>query len=420
MSPPRLLPLALTLSLVAAGAARASGYAGTALGTLGGPTASASAINASGQIGGRASVSSSSYHAAIWTQGNVADLGVLAGGTKSAVSALNDAGQAAGFSNLTDGSYHAVLFSAGQVIDLGEGPASFANGIDSAGRVVGVNNDQSSTAYRAFLWQNGASTDLGDLGGGAAYAYSVSAAGVVGLSTVASGVEHAFFWQGGSMQDLGTLPGDTTSWAVAINDSGQIVGNSTTASGPCHAFLWQNGTMTALPPLSGAQSVANGISPSGLVIGSSLSGNTLWTNGVPENLNAATGDLLGYCVGVNNAGMIACAGQVANANVITFLVAPVSMISLGISADKSSYTTGSTAQLSGSVTLAGAPFSGAGVSIRVATPGNGTALSVDDTLANGSFVSSFSITKRDGTGTYSVSATAQGSSAATTSFLVTK
>jgi uncharacterized membrane protein len=41
---------------------------------------------------------------------------------------------------------------------------------------------------------------------------------------------HAFLWQDGKMRDLGTRGGQT-SWAVAINNKGQIAGRSTTQTG---------------------------------------------------------------------------------------------------------------------------------------------------------------------------------------------
>src|SRR5207245_9209115 len=50
-------------------------------------------------------------------------------------------------------------------------------------------------------------------------------------------------------RNLGTLPGGRVSFAIAINDAGQVVGTSEGGSG---AFLWQNGIMTDLGTLGGA------------------------------------------------------------------------------------------------------------------------------------------------------------------------
>jgi probable HAF family extracellular repeat protein len=48
------------------------------------------------------------------------------------------------------------------------------------------------------------------------------------------------------MQDLGTVAGDSGSFALSINDKGQVVGLSNDANGNLHAFLWQHGVMTDL------------------------------------------------------------------------------------------------------------------------------------------------------------------------------
>ena len=48
--------------------------------------------------------------------------------------------------------------------------------------------------------------------------------------------------------DLGTL-GGPVSWAIAVNDKGQVLGASDTKSGKTHAFLWQDGEMRDLGSL---------------------------------------------------------------------------------------------------------------------------------------------------------------------------
>jgi uncharacterized membrane protein len=69
---------------------------------------------------------------------------------------------------------------------------------------------------------------------------------------------HAILWDHGSVEDLGTLPADQVSWALGINNQGQIVG----ASGlfdyfdpippvnnmlcPCHGVVWENGAVLFL------------------------------------------------------------------------------------------------------------------------------------------------------------------------------
>ena len=87
-------------------------------------------------------------------------------------------------------------------------------------------------------------TDLGTLGGDSSYAVRINNLGqIVGRSMIAtsSSVEHAFLWENGVMTDLGTLGGHGWSRAEGINDQGQVVGNSN-----FRAFLWDDGTMQDL------------------------------------------------------------------------------------------------------------------------------------------------------------------------------
>ena len=81
--------------------------------------------------------------------------------------------------------------------------------------------------------------DLGTLGGEASFAVAVNDRGdVAGSSQVGDGSYHAFLWTATrGMVDLGTL-GGAESFAVAINTSGRIVGESDTADATRHAFSW--------------------------------------------------------------------------------------------------------------------------------------------------------------------------------------
>ena len=69
-------------------------------------------------------------------------------------------------------------------------------------------------------------TDLGTLGGTNSYAIAINDRGqVVGYSGTDRGMTgHAFLYSDGAMTDLGTLGGAVGSWASAINDRGQVVG----------------------------------------------------------------------------------------------------------------------------------------------------------------------------------------------------
>ncbi len=84
---------------------------------------------------------------------------------------------------------------------------------------------------------------------------------------------HAFKYSNGALQDLGSLTGQNTSYsfAMSINDAGQIVGRSSTQrmNSFDHAFLYSNNTLTDLGTSEPtAQSQANSINNAGQIVGS--------------------------------------------------------------------------------------------------------------------------------------------------------
>ena len=87
------------------------------LGTLGGEESEAFAINSQGQVAGGSTTADGKYHAFFWPKENcdplkencMQDLGTLGGGSSSA-EAINDKGQIAGSSQTVDTKYHAVLW----------------------------------------------------------------------------------------------------------------------------------------------------------------------------------------------------------------------------------------------------------------------------------------------------------------------
>ena len=171
--------------------------------------------------------------------------------------------------------------------DLGGGGGSHANGISSAGHVVGSAQTASGQNH-AFLWKDGVMIDLGTLGGCCSEAFAVNRAGkVVGVSTTASGAEHAFRWVNGVMTDLGDF-GGFSSYAHDVNTAGQILGRA------AEAFIYYQDAVTPLGALN-----PEGINASGQVVGQTafpgIAGAraVLVTNGVLRNLGTLGGDYSG-------------------------------------------------------------------------------------------------------------------------------
>ena len=128
--------------------------AATDLGTLGGQSSRADAINAAGQIVGSARTADGPLHAALWEGGRVTDLGILPGGSISFARDINDAGQVVGTADAADGHYHAVLWEGGRITDLGTlpgGTVSYAHAVNAAGQVVGQ-ADTPDGDLHAALW----------------------------------------------------------------------------------------------------------------------------------------------------------------------------------------------------------------------------------------------------------------------------
>ena len=158
-----------------------------ALPGLGGLSGAATDIAENGDIVGNASlVKDKVTHATLWRSGAVHDLGTL-GGPRSQAFAVSG-GLVAGVADTAAGDPHACLFL-----------------VDGAGEVV-------------------SRTDLGVLGGRASYAYGLDSAG----RAVGSSDDRAFLWDGSQMIDLNAHIAPGTGWhlqaATAINESGQIVG----------------------------------------------------------------------------------------------------------------------------------------------------------------------------------------------------
>lgn len=92
----------------------------------------------------------------------VTDLGTL-GGNSSGARAINAVGVVAGFAFTAYGNYHAVVFTNGVLRDLGTlgGTNSNAEDINQSGQVVGFSNPPGSGSQRAFSYNQTAMTDLG-------------------------------------------------------------------------------------------------------------------------------------------------------------------------------------------------------------------------------------------------------------------
>jgi probable HAF family extracellular repeat protein len=234
-------------------------------------------INSKGQVVGFSLADGvagggSDDHAVIWENGTIRDLGTL-GGRSSRALDINPFGVIVGLAQNATGHERAVRWINGVIRSLGTlgGSSSAALGINASGQIVGRSQDKTGK-YRAFIWQKGAMRDLGGLGGGFTQANAINAVGqIVGYGETTAGKVHAILWSAGKITDLGVLPNDQQSYAMDIDGEGRVAGYSEEvpiAGARTRAFLWENGKLRNLGYLAGKPNRALGISPAGHLVGS--------------------------------------------------------------------------------------------------------------------------------------------------------
>jgi probable HAF family extracellular repeat protein len=217
------------------------------------------AINANGQIAGSLGVPGH-QRAFLYTAGVVTDLGTL-GGLESHAFAVNAGGQVTGKADVNGYAEHAFLYSGGSMRDLGTlgGGSSAGYGINDNGHVTGIaQTGIAKSDQHAFLYSAAGMSDLGTLGGLSSAGHSINARGqVVGASQIAADSRsHAFLYSDGQMYDLNSLvvsglSGKVLSEAIGINDSGQIVANSCSTDGTeCYVYRLDPLAQPTIPTLS--------------------------------------------------------------------------------------------------------------------------------------------------------------------------
>src|SRR5215471_4870526 len=217
----------------AATAAATTTYTITNLGSLGSGGTVGSAVNATGQVTGYSYLSTlvqdpagcppnypnpkkcveHPWHAFLYSNGQMTDLGTVGGGDFSEGNAVNLSGQVAGASATNNGGSDAFLWNGKKMINLGQqaplnGSDSDATGINDSGQVVG-RYGTTGTPEHAFLYSNGTITGLPEpsfTGPNGCEADAINNTGqIAGTCGDSIGQAHLVLWRGGAVTDLGTL-----------------------------------------------------------------------------------------------------------------------------------------------------------------------------------------------------------------------
>ena len=190
-------------------------------------------INARGQVIGR---SSSGQGELPFLFDNA--IAALHLGPSANAHGINDAGSVTGEFFAVPGVFHAFLYRNGAMTDLGTlgGPQSFGSALNAAHQVTGTSETANGGPRDAFLYSEGAMKDLGSIYGNGSAGYAINRTGqVVGLSRGSAGAAAqttATLWSGVKTIDLNAtlavpLPNHASLIeAIGINDRGWIVANA--------------------------------------------------------------------------------------------------------------------------------------------------------------------------------------------------
>lgn len=197
-----------------------------------------------------------------WT---LTDLGTL-GGASSAANGLNNAGQVVGYAEAADGTPYPVIWSGGVAAPLSPRPGR-ALAISAGGVAAGNVLNDSGTRLDATLLSGGNAYDLGTFGGSFSYAVAVNDSGQVGgYARTPDEKDHAFLATASSTVDLGTF-GGLYSYVYGLNQAGLAVGTAYDTSGTPRCFLTTGGGLIDPGTLGGRICNALAVNDAGQVTG---------------------------------------------------------------------------------------------------------------------------------------------------------
>ena len=300
-------------------AAATTTYTVTDLGSLGFGVSDALAVNATGEVTGYSYLSKeiqipcppqqygqpkkcfeAPYHAFLWSQETMTDLGTL-GGNFSRGLAINGSGEVVGWAETKAGATHPFLWNGHTMTDLAPLGLLNASGINDSGQIAGTCGPSTGTGSFPCLVSNGKVTDLPNPPNlDCAVVIAINNSGqVLGDCGDSSGNGTAAVWTNSTPTVLGTLGGPYFN-ATGLNNLGQVTGYGQNSTYAQRGFLWSNGTLTDL----GLNLFAAALNDSDVIVGS----NQIFSNGTRQDLDnlipAGSPYHINYATGINDNGQI--------------------------------------------------------------------------------------------------------------------
>jgi len=186
---------------------------------------------------------------------SVVDLGTL-GGSSSMATAINNAGFIVGQADTSSGASHPFLYNpaTASMQDLGTlgGATGSATCINAAGQVVGWAT-AGNNIPRPFLWTSNGMADLTPASAVGGQANGINDSGAIAMTlTLTDGSNNAYVDAAGQYTNLNSFMGSTSSLGQAINASGQVAGNVSSATLPFGWFLGNSDSASVLGAPTGS------------------------------------------------------------------------------------------------------------------------------------------------------------------------
>jgi len=245
-------------------------------------------VNDHGDMAGGFSRSDGTVGAFFWRRGVSSDLGNL-GGPNIFVSGLSEAGSVTGQADVSSAvdprfgivPYHAFLWNNGDLMDLGQifgADFDTANGMNRAGEIVGAADLVGDVTAHAFSWNRGRIEDLGaQLSDPVSWATGVNDQGqAIGISGLVDDFPgdgppsftilcpcHAILWDHGVANVIDSSAGSdwTIDTPIAINDAGEIIAFAHSSTVPLQTVLLKPVAEDDGRAVSGKSNLSSGVAP---------------------------------------------------------------------------------------------------------------------------------------------------------------